>query len=470
MGKEHPFFFGLPSTWIDLLPMTTTMFLLLLSLFVLGRIGQSLAFSSSSRNKHKRSNASTNKKSSNARAAANIQLPALERCLQESLAQNDVILLVDANNVRGKTNAQFEWTMVELLLRLSHWQRSRTAPIIDHADTTTTSSTTTTTTITSSTSDSSKAIQNNLEIVCVLDHGCQSQSLVYANDLLMVFAGPQQTADDVLAVASRWLTTTISPAADNTSIDESSPSKSTVNNNNNDNNHVFVITSDRELRQRCLRNNRPGNFKKKQKQKDFVKVFDSASFVRTLQQHEEVGECNMAEKKSMQFERSVRNDSSNNDRTRSLADTTGFDEKTWHRVLFAEFLRRSLQSHHPPSSSPWTLSNRMRAYRHKFQQHAIEKRDRNTQAENRLTSMFLDHRIEYESQQQQHLLNYLEHAVGGNVPAKSEETAHSSKDPRKTRSDMRRFRNSKKGDEELLEKGRKAEIQWLAQAFGRPIQ
>lgn len=316
----------------------------------------------------------------------------LEACIDTCLEQgNDAILLVDANNVRGKTD--FEWTNHDLLQLLRAYKRSQKA--------------------------------GNLEIICVMDHGSRPQTFPYDFGLL-VWAGPNQTADDVIAAATRWLTASADDAC------------------------LFVITSDRELRQRCLRNNCPGNtgIKKKRRQKDSIKVFPSTSLVSSLSEQKiDLQQCGAGEIQrqdkdaakiearflelevelrqfsslqpfwSLQNERQADTEQqeqwhtrvlrSPGDRDRSNHDAGTplrrhmWNEKTWNRVLFAEHFRRSMVSSSPEKSP--LRGGHLGDFQRKF-------KSKNA-GEDGPISMFLDHRIESDPYQQQALLHYLDKSV-----------------------------------------------------------
>jgi hypothetical protein len=90
-----------------------------------------------------------------------------------------MILLVESNNVRGKED--FQLTNSGLLKKLQWWRRQ------------------------SFSSDSNSNRTTRMNIVCVMDHGSQAGTFSYEGLGLVVFAGPNRTADDVIAQATRWM-------------------------------------------------------------------------------------------------------------------------------------------------------------------------------------------------------------------------------------------------------------------------
>ena len=106
--------------------------------------------------------------------------------------QNNAVLLVDVNNVRGATG--FKCTTASFLEQLAQWAAS--------------------------TGDAKRTI-------AVVDHGATGGAFVY-REMVVVFAGPNRTADDVIAHDTLWWSATMQAPA-------------------------VVVTSDGELRQRCLR-------------------------------------------------------------------------------------------------------------------------------------------------------------------------------------------------------------------------
>ena len=333
----------------------------------------------------------------------NHQKGPLERCIDISYEQGrNVIVLVDSNNVRGKTD--FEWTNRDLLKLLRVWQSG-----------------------------------NGVEVICVIDHGLQSQ--VFSYDFgLVVMAGPHRTADDVIAAASKWLTTP-------TQGEISSPKNSTASTSTP---NVFVVTSDRELTRRCLQNNRPGSLKKKkrQPQRDFVKVFDSPAFVRALEtlrvdlntNNTDSGRSTMDKASVVEHHSFVLEDDLRRfgmfrppwscQSERQLALEQGpwrtqvlqsasfpplqrqvFNEKTWHRVLFAENLRRRLAAQ---TLEQECASEHLNEYRSRFQEMAKD--------EEKVTTMLLDHRIQYDPFQQQALLYYLDQSIDSTITESTDNT------------------------------------------------
>ena len=330
---------------------------------------------------------------------------ALERSLADSLYQQqgkDVVVVVDANNVRGKTTAEFEWTLAELLGRLRRWRHQF---IKNHTT------------------------NNRLDILCVVDHGTCAQVFDYHDLGMLVFAGPDQTADDVIAAATKWLTTSdMNSTATRTPIP-----------------NVFVVTSDRELKQRCLRNNRPGNVRQKRKQKDYVKAFDSRMMVQCLQQMDINRDLDQAtnlsdikttikmEDTSMAFENGVRQAHSSH-----TSSSLGFAEKTWHRVLFAEHLRRLVSQCNPPfSNNKETNASKDPIYLQSFCRKFLQKvEDRvNKNRTTTISTMFLDQRIRKDPYQKQELLHFLDQFIVDAVASSSLPTPTSSIVPTTTTDD-----------------------------------
>lgn len=165
----------------------------------------------------------------------------LESCLEASLDKKDVLLVVDANNVRGKSD--FKMTNRDLLIQLKSWRKSRFP---------------------------------NINIICVVDHGSLPALFSYDGLGLVEFAGPNRTADDVIAQSARWFS--------NTSMGEASSDYEEENKDCD----VFIVTSDGGLRQRCLAANRPGNFKRKRKMKQNVKSFTSFQLLASLERIQEM--------------------------------------------------------------------------------------------------------------------------------------------------------------------------------------
>ena len=189
---------------------------------------------------------------------------ALEACLRQSFCQEDehgevstkvqIILFLDFNNIRGKSD--FAHSHAEFLMKVSAWMKEYES--------------------------------ENMVVICAVDHASKAETYALAefhNHLLVVFAGPNQTADDVIAEGTRYFVED----------DNEDPNEETVKSSN----MVFVVTSDGELRQRCLRcnpNHRPRgrlqkrNHKKKktnQQQKDNVKVFSSFQYLDCLEANQD---------------------------------------------------------------------------------------------------------------------------------------------------------------------------------------
>jgi predicted RNA-binding protein with PIN domain len=275
------------------------------------------------------------KKGGSKQALENLSLQIQKKLkLDATTTDGTTILLVDSNNIRGSDG--FKFTTEDLIKSLASWRRHTGMPT-----------------------------QN---LVCVMDHGCRSNSFVY-DGITLVFAGPNRTADDVIAHDCQWFTNA-------TATDDSNKC------------HVFVVTNDRELRSRCKRAS--GDTKA-------VQVFSSDHLVKILKRHWEeairlASTFNVTRTRESttilddlrQVESDIRNYDRpplNNRRERrkaqaqktahgrksilseiqmdaeakeenilDIADdalrplgTLDFCERTWHRVLIAERLRAILQ-------------------------------------------------------------------------------------------------------------------------------
>jgi hypothetical protein len=296
--------------------------------------------------------------------------------------------MVDANNVRGKED--FKMTNRDLLLTLKAWR------------------------------DSSYP---NINIVCAIDHGSVPAIIPYEGLGLIEFAGPNRTADDVIAQSARWFS--------NASISETY--KYEEENLNCD---TFIITSDGGLKLRCLSANRPGNFKRKRKVKENVKVFASpqllASFKKITTVDDPTESSNkfqsMLEAKISEVENDLRlyerqrppwpsrqaklnamalgpwkstilvHDKELESKTSTEVLKTSFSEKTWHRILVAENMRRMLGQ---CASSSVELSDLLQRYQ-SLHETSLKKLDM-TQS-----TMVYDRRIRYETVLQKELIEYME--------------------------------------------------------------
>jgi hypothetical protein len=343
----------------------------------------------------------------------------IDTSLQE---EKEIVLLVDSNNVRGKED--FQLTNSGLLKKLQWWHRQSFSDIES---------------------------RTRMNIVCVVDHGSKAGAFSYEGLGLVVFAGPNRTADDVIAQATRWMAP--SPEEFN-SVDREGVEKT------NDKRNVFVVTSDGELRMRCLRSNRPGNMKRKKRPTNNVKVFGSPQLLPFLEKsddslqdpnidREEAGNDQrtakrqlLLESKLLEVEKDIREyerkrppyknreeqlealasgvwkssillgegDDASHDEEEFTSpslpfDTKSFSEKTWHRVLIAENMRRMMEQLPSAPSSPTTLSPVLSGYQTFYNQ----KNDFSSVAAT--ANMFEDHRIQHEPYLQQQLLQYLDQGV-----------------------------------------------------------
>ncbi|CAJ1962264.1 unnamed protein product [Cylindrotheca closterium] len=332
---------------------------------------------------------------------------ALESCLDGSLnvaEQRDVILMVDSNNVRGKDD--FKLTNSQLLSKLKAWRRQ---------------------------------FYPNLNIVCHVDHGSRPDIFAYDGLGLVEFAGPNRVADDVIAQSTRWLSNV-------TMHDDPEYREENLDVD------VFVVTSDGGLRTRCLRSNQPGNFKRKRTAKENVKVFASQqllqSFERIKDDTQSVGDGTdtnplhkILERQVLEVEMDLRSyeqlrppwpnqkakeaamaagpwkssllspsydESSQSSEAESDSSPpspmTTFQEKTWHRIVVAENMRRRMES--LSQSEAWSTmepSGLLKRY------HSLHNDSLSDTIPTR--SMVSDNRIRYERTLQQQLVEYLEAGV-----------------------------------------------------------
>ena len=263
----------------------------------------------------------------------NLPEPKLQQQLRPGGVAEKTLLLVDYNNVRGKTG--FRETSAGFLARINAW---------------------------------AKAVPGAGRVVVVIDHGLEPCATIFRDgSLITAFAGPNRTADDVIANAAQYIA-----------------NKGGLN--------VLVVTSDRELSARCT--SWQGQRKRKRPQyseSDIslkmgrVHVVASATLLSMLdwsQQlaidttvlfDEQLEAVHMTEASLRHFEnhrdtryfrrnrKSIINadniaDDSNDAEGILLKKLTGlvpkeiaaaltpmpFSERTWHRVLSAERLRRAL--------------------------------------------------------------------------------------------------------------------------------
>eukprot|EP00547_Thalassionema_nitzschioides_P007703 CAMPEP_0194220700 /NCGR_PEP_ID=MMETSP0156-20130528/29040_1 /TAXON_ID=33649 /ORGANISM="Thalassionema nitzschioides, Strain L26-B" /LENGTH=437 /DNA_ID=CAMNT_0038950843 /DNA_START=137 /DNA_END=1450 /DNA_ORIENTATION=- len=361
------------------------------------------------------------------------KIPSLESFIEESLEKGKkIILLVDFNNVRGKSD--FALTNQDLLFQLEQWKNA---------------------------SSSIRRIQ----IVCVIDHGSRNFAYRFCNLGLVVFAGPNRTADDVIAKATHWL---IVPNREKTmKVDDDG-----VALDSNFDIRVLAVTSDRELKMRCLRINRLRKCKEKQRNdSDNIKVFDSFQLLKCLDNfrrlnsnsveqkpfdvsdrgdkfgdnagndNEDAGslmlsrilkeELSRLEKdlrfydykhppwksgqekleaseavpyKTMVLSTATTNNSINSCQTEEVlycSPKQTYTEKTWHRVLIAENMRQMMDRFPEPAET--TISDVLSQYQFRYNQE-------NSTKEHTL-NLFLDHRMRFEPHLQQELHEYFDRSL-----------------------------------------------------------
>lgn len=313
---------------------------------------------------------------------------ALEFCLDTSLAERNVILMVDSNNVRGKED--FKLTNSELFSKLKAWRRQ---------------------------------LYPTLNIVCHVDHGSLPDIFEYDGLGLVQFAGPNRTADDAIAQSAYWFSNVTihdEHVEENTDLD------------------VFVITSDNGLKLRCLQSN--GNFKRKRKVKENVKVFASQQLLQSFERIQnddstetEDGKTNplhqTLEEQVLQVEMDLRSYEQlrppwPNQAAKAEAMAAGpwvssllgaskkpeyptysFNEKTWHRIVVAENMRRRMQT--LSQSEAWSTmvaSDLLRRYQSTY-------KDFLSSIDTSPVNMVLDNRIRLEQTIQIELVEYLEASI-----------------------------------------------------------
>ena len=217
----------------------------------------------------------------------------------------DTIVLIDVNNVRG-TPMEFEHSLTHFLDLLAQWTRTT-------------------------------KLQGR--VFAIVDHGMAPCSLVFG-PLVVVFAGSDQTADDVIVEDSRGFTSakpnhSKEPSDDFLSDEVVLPRK------------VAVITNDRGLRKRVLSVSRRGQ----------AKVFSSGSLRSALDKisleiasGRPIPRCLDPVKFTEQRMREAQQ--------RSIELGIYQGETTWQRVLCAELMRRCMRmkgaTHHALS---WNRSS-----------------------------------------------------------------------------------------------------------------
>lgn len=281
------------------------------------------------------------------------------------------VLMVDANNVRGVDG--FQLTTHDLIRSLASWRRSMLSSILPISPT-------------GEPSSASYSHICSLSILCMIDHGGQPNAfpLDEENGITLVFAGPNRTADDVMVEDCQWL------------VAEGQRRRWDLD--------IFVATSDRELRSRCLLTNKDTNTNhpyddasvsshrpiataRSKDKKESVQVYESRQLSNLLKTHwkEQVmvappltttNETTNTDQSEIldalwNIESTLRSSPSKvmNRRQRRHAQTsepnewnvrplgaTNFPESTWQRVLIAERLRRIVLQRQAQSKSTTTSS------------------------------------------------------------------------------------------------------------------
>ena len=318
---------------------------------------------------------------------------ALESCLEASVEANkQVLLVVDANNVRGKQD--FKMTNSELLCKLKSWRKS---------------------------------FFPSVEIICAIDHGCQPAIYSYDGLGLVEFAGPNRTADDVIAQSARWFS-------------NSTKNEFQLYDEDNKDLNIFIVTSDGGLRARCLQENKPANFKRKRPLKENVKVFSSfqllASFEQIIDTNDQRSEMQIAlEGKIFEVELDLRkyescrppfsnrqakldalaagpwkstilsSENDNLERFPLELPVAAFGEKTWHRIVVAENMRRMMEQLSISCKQSSTESDTLLSRYRSLHENSLSKMDISQ------TSMVFDRRIRFEPTLQKNLIEYLENSI-----------------------------------------------------------
>jgi hypothetical protein len=253
-----------------------------------------------------------------------------------------VIIFVDANNVRGSED--FKLTNSDFLASLAFWRQSTLETV-------------------AATTGSLL-----LDVVCVLDHGSRPNSFQFRGIHIM-FAGPNRTADDVIAHGSKCCSTFIQGERPH---------------------EVLCVTSDGELKLRCRSNRNVKVFGSPQLYKLLLEtlfwqqpsyrydeneyreqvqtvlldaLFYLESDVRLYQRQrppwtslEEKREAensgawkstvlwnNSDDEKYISENEQLKMQTVRSVRQFGLSEQMTFSEKTWHRVLIAENVRRMLE-------------------------------------------------------------------------------------------------------------------------------
>ena len=381
--------------------------------------------------------------------------------LQKTLLQptSPVLLIVDANNVRGKND--FSWTYRDLMDRLQNqWSEH------DNQD-------------------------KKLHILCVVDHGCRPEAFTLNPQLSVVFAGPHRTADDVIVQSCEWFRTATAPMEQS-----SSPSIAAFFK------HIVVATSDGELRRRCLGCNNNQILlarRKRQRQRGATTTFSPLStariqvvtsmlFLNYLQQQQQQDE---EEQSPPQGKNNNHDDAS---LSTSIQDTTSFasilnnlytleqdlrwyqftkppwnsghekalaqdlepwdgrhlfssadvapstenstvipptvlrnkpfSEKTWHRIVFAEHWRRGLAECNLEPTMAFDSPSAGSGIWNKFRDQYNTPNEGDSHEQHVSVSLFQDTRISFQPDQQAQMLEYLQQSISSvsNILTEDDET------------------------------------------------
>jgi hypothetical protein len=144
-----------------------------------------------------------------------------------------VVLMVDANNVRGTEG--FQLTTYDLIRVLASWRRSMISILSKGKEN-------------SSLEQQPHEPGMPISILCMIDHGGRPNA-VSLDGIMLVFAGPNRTADDVMVQDCQWLAAAVEQQQRQQFASGKQLKQQRLD--------LFVVTNDRELRSRCLKANRP---------------------------------------------------------------------------------------------------------------------------------------------------------------------------------------------------------------------
>jgi hypothetical protein len=199
-----------------------------------------------------------------------------------------VVLMVDANNVRGSEG--FQLTTYDLIRVLASWRRSMISILSKDNNNDNSSSL--------DPHETGKSMSMSVSILCMMDHGGRPNAFSL-DGIMLVFAGPNRTADDVMVQDCQWLAVA---AAEQQQHQYQQQQQAAGKQSRQQRLDLFVVTNDRQLRSRCLGSNRPtyianqdttGSLSTKEASSNsklngngiIVQVFDSLPFSNLLKTH-----------------------------------------------------------------------------------------------------------------------------------------------------------------------------------------